>query len=82
MYNWAPYVPYAQLSLLTEVDKMSQGIHAMLCLRAFKRALTSPLLFSVEISVALMIFGEVKEDKDFQSFWVHRYSLIGLLVFA
>ena len=81
-YNIAPEWPSIELSLLTEIDKLSAGIHVMLCLRAFKRALTSPLLFPVEIVVALMTFDAMKEETDFWTFWVHKYSLLGLLVFA
>mmetsp|Transcript_21730 Transcript_21730/g.26786 ORF Transcript_21730/g.26786 Transcript_21730/m.26786 type:complete len:84 (+) Transcript_21730:1791-2042(+) len=54
----------------------------MLCLRAFKRALTAPLLFPIELSVALITIDAMKEDVDFWSFWVHKYSLLGVLVFA
>ena len=81
-YNIAPAIPSKEPTLLSEVDKLSLGIHVMLCLRAFKRALTSPLLFPVEIIVALMTFENMKEEDDFWVFWVHRFSLLGLLVFA
>ena len=81
-YNIAPSVQAKGPSLLTEVDKLSLGIHVMLCLRAFKRALTSPLLFPVEVIVALYTFEEMKSEDDFWMFWVHKFSLLGLLVFA
>ena len=50
------------MSLLTEVDKLSIGINVMLSLRAFKRALTAPILFQFEVMVAFIVMDSQKDN--------------------
>ena len=54
----------------------------MLSLRAFKRAITAPMLFQFEVVLALLTASAMKEETEFWQFWVHKYGMLGLLVFA
>jgi len=40
------------------------------------------MLFAIEVLVALTTFNVMKEEADFWKFWLHRYNLLGMLVFA
>ena len=80
--KWYEYVPEMGLSVISEVDNLSKGIHCMLCLHAFKRALSSPLLFPFEVLVAFMTLDAMKDEEDFWRFWLHKYTILGVLVFA
>jgi len=55
----------------------------MLSLRAFKRALTAPLLFPFEVLLAIYTWSAMKEKIVFWDLvWIHKYGILGLLVFA
>ena len=62
---------YELVSLLTVWDKLSLGISVMLSLRAFKRALVAPMLFSFEVQVALITMNTMKDNAEFFKFWLH-----------
>ena len=70
------------VSVISEVDNLSMGIHCMLCLHAFKRALSAPLLFPFEALVALVTMNTMKDETDFWNFWLHKFTILGVLVFA
>lgn len=54
----------------------------MLSLRAFKRALTAPYLFPIEIIVALTTMDNMRDSEQFWKVWVHKYNILGMLVFS
>ena len=81
-YELAKFFPTIEVSFLTEVDNLSKGINVMLSLRAFKRALSAPMLFQFEVMLAWITLDAMKEEKNFWMLWVHRYSILGVLVFA
>lgn len=53
----------------------------MLSYRAFKRALTSPMLFQFELLLTLQIIDALKEEEDseFWKFWLNKFNMLGLL---
>jgi hypothetical protein len=80
--QWYLFAPAGEINLLSVWDDLAVGIQVMLSLRAFKRALSSPSLFAIEVFVALTTLNLMKEDPNFFEFWLHRYNLLGVLVFA
>jgi hypothetical protein len=54
----------------------------MLSLRAFKRAISFPMLFAIEVLVALIAINVVKKESGFWKFWLFRYNLLGMLFFG
>ena len=65
-------------------DDLALGINVMLSYRAFKRALTSPMLFQLEVFVALMLIDSLKDeqDSDFWKFWLNKYNTLGIMTTA
>ena len=82
--NRPKYLILGEVSLLTVWDDLTFGLNVMLSYRAFKRALSAPLLFPFEILVALLIVDNFKNESDseFWKFWLFKYGILGLLVFA
>ena len=72
------------VSLITVWDDLALGLNVMLSYRAFKRALSAPLLFQFELLAALLIIDNLKDEKqsDFWKFWLHKYGILGVLAFA
>lgn len=65
------------------MDDLAKYINVMLSFRAFKRALTAPLLFQFEIVLAIFAWSTMKEEPDFfNEVFVHKYGILGLLVFS
>ena len=56
---------FGEINLLSIWDDLAFGINVMLSLRAFKRAMSSPMLFCIEVYVALVVIDIMKEEKDF-----------------
>ena len=40
------------------------------------------MLFSLELIVAIVAIDTLEDEKDFGRWWLHRYNLLGVLVFA
>lgn len=40
------------------------------------------MLFAIEVVVALLVIDLMKEEEDFWRWWLHRYSILGALVFS
>ena len=60
--NIKQYAQIGDISLLTVWDDLALGINVMLSYRAFKRALTAPMLFQIEVFVALMLIDSLKDE--------------------
>ena len=60
--NILKYAQIGDISLLTVWDELALGINVMLSYRAFKRALTAPMLFQIEVFVALMLIDALKDE--------------------
>ena len=65
---------------MAEIDNLARGVNVMLSLRAFKRALTAPLLFPLELLLALLMWRTWSTDTDFWALGLHQFGLPGLLV--
>ena len=60
--NIKQYAQIGDISLLTVWDDLALGINVMLSYRAFKRALTAPMLFQIEVFVALILIDALKDE--------------------
>ena len=58
------------------------GLHVMFCFRTFKRALTSPMLFQVEVMVTLWIIDAMKDDEGYWKIWVNKFGILGAMTFT
>ena len=80
--QWYKFVSLGELNLFSVWEELAIGVQVMLSLRAFKRALSSPMLFAIEVAVSLIVIEQMKEEEDFWRWWIHRFSILGVLVFS
>lgn len=80
--QWYKFVSRGELTLFSVWEDLAIGVNVMLSLRAFKRALSSPMLFALEVALAFVVIEEMKDEPDFWRWWIHRFNFLGVLVFT